>query len=96
MIRIMPRVRHYKTTARHIDGVTYRTTQSRGWIGGRYATPEDKRAGHAAAIAVIVLGWPWCITEIPMSAREAIAFAWYGLLVFGAKMGAKRNRVTKR
>jgi hypothetical protein len=95
----MSRVRHSKTTSRTVNGVTYRTTQSRGYFWGPYATPGETW-GMVTILAVLVIVlffclWPWLLTAIPRSARVAIAVAWYGLIFATLIVGVRAKRRRK-
>lgn len=72
----MPRVRHYKTTTVRRGNTTYRTTQSRTFLGP-FQTLEEKRAG-AIVLAVVVggvlvVGWPWAIEGLSDAIRIPLA-----------------------
>jgi hypothetical protein len=77
--------RHYKTVSHRVNGVTYRTTQSRSGFWGPYSTGQETPLYIYVICVVLILflGWPWLITTIPVWARTLIAFAFYGLLIVG-------------
>lgn len=78
MGRNNPYVRHYKTTANRVNGVTYRTVQRRGPYWGPYRQPGESGI-FATVIFVVVLFWPFCL-NIKGSTELTIALLWWALL----------------